>query len=286
MHRALIVAMATAFLVIANLASPAMADGCGNNIQCTPPPPTSSGDQAGGAVVTTGVQFPGVGADSALGRATAANASCSDCEWTISPACIANGPSDDAMCQGAATACTAPAVRYRVYLRHPGEPWQLVDTICLGPDQKPASVADVGQLVRERVVNLLPDAAPTFQPADGGLVNLPTLFAAGEPRTFTTRSFDVLGFTVVVTATAHWDWTFEPGVTQGFDVPGGGYPDTDVSYTYADPGTRGVVLTTSWAATFTVDGDGPFQVPGPQITKTAGPVPVPVREAHSVLVGG
>jgi hypothetical protein len=237
-------------------------------------------------VVTTGVQFPGVSADSALGRASAANASCQDCQWTISPACIANGPSDDAMCQGAATACTAPAVRYRVYLRHPGEPWQLVDTICLGPDQKPASVADVGRLVRERVVNLLPNAAPTFQPADGGLVNLPTLFAAGEPKTFTTRSFDVLGFTVVVTATAHWDWTFEPGVTQGFDVPGGGYPDTDVSYTYADPGTRGVVLTTSWDATFTVDGDGPFQVPGPQITKTAGPVPVPVREAHSVLVGG
>jgi hypothetical protein len=248
--------------------------------------PTTTGDQASGAVVTTGVQFPGISADSALGRATAANASCHDCQWTISPACIANGPSDDAMCQAAATACTAPAVRYRVYLRHPGDPWQLVDTVCLGPDQKPASVADVGQLVRERVVNLLPDAAPSFQPADGGLVNLPTLFAAGQPRTFTTRSFDVLGFTVVVTATAHWDWTFEPGVTQGFDLPGGGYPDTDVSYTYAAPGTRGVVLTTSWDARFTVDGDGPFQVPGPQITKTVGPVQVPVREAHSVLVGG
>src|SRR3954471_9902627 len=108
MCRALVVAVATVFLVIAYFGSPAMADGCGNNIQCTPPPPTSSGDQAGGAVVTTGVQFPGVSSDSALGRATAANASCGDCQWTISPACIANGPSDDAMCQGAATACTAP----------------------------------------------------------------------------------------------------------------------------------------------------------------------------------
>jgi hypothetical protein len=47
-----------------------------------------------------------------------------------------------------------------------------------------------------------------------------------------------------------------------------------------------VTLTTSWTAKFTVDGQGPFAVPGPAITKTAGPVTVPVREARSQLVGG
>ena len=79
-------------------------------------------------------------------------------------------------------------------------------------------MADVGQLVRERVVTLLPDADPSFQPVDGGIVNLPTIFAAGEPESVETEPFDVLGFTVTVTATARWEWTFEPGTTQEFTV--------------------------------------------------------------------
>lgn len=248
--------------------------------------PHSQGDQGHGSVVTTGVQFPGVDEDSALGKATSENASCTDCEWTISPACLANGPTDDALCMGATMACTAPAIRYRVYVRRAGGPWTLVDTICLGPDQKPASVADVGQVVRDRVETFLPDAAPSFQPAEGGLVNLPTIFAAGEPGSITTEPFDVLGFTVIITAKARWTWAFGDGITQSFEKPGGAYPNDDVSFTYRDSGTRNVSVTTYWDATFTVDGDGPFQVPGPEISKTAGPISVPVREAKAELVAG
>jgi hypothetical protein len=132
----------------------------------------------------------------------------------------------------------------------------------------------------------LPDAAPSFQPAAGGLVNLPTIFAAGEPATMTTESFDVLGFAIVVTAQARWEWTFDDGVTQPFDAPGGQYPNDDVAYTYDVAGGRQVSVTTYWDASFTIDGDGPYQVPGPEISKTAGPIAVPVREAKSELVGG
>jgi hypothetical protein len=146
--------------------------------------------------------------------------------------------------------------------------------------------AEVADKVREVVVTYLPDAEPSFQPAQGGLVNLPTIFAAGEPESVRTEPFQVLGFTVVVTATAHWDWTFDQGVEQGFDKPGGAYPNDDVSYTYASAGARNVSLTTTWDATFTIDGGGPYTVPAPAITKTVGPIPVPVREAHSGLVGG
>ena len=282
-----LVLCASSAAVITN-ATTASAEGCGTNIQCTPPPrpPKGEGDQGHGSVVTTGVQFPGVDEDSALGKATSRNASCTDCEWTISPACLANGPTDDALCMGATMACTAPAIRYRVYVRNAGGPWTLVDTICLGPDQRPASVADVGQVVRDRVETFLPDAAPSFQPAEGGLVNLPTIFAAGEPGSITTAPFDVLGFTVVVTAKARWTWAFDDGITQSFEKPGGAYPNDDVSFTYRDSGTRNVSVTTYWDATFTVDGDGPFQVPGPEISKTAGPISVPVREAKAELVAG
>ena len=250
--------------------------------------PTTEGDQATGSVVTSGVQFPGVDADSALGKATAAHAGCNGCEWIISPACIANGAGDNSACMGATDACADPdAIRYRVYFRPSATaPWQLVDSVCLGPGEPPASVADVGELVRERVVNLLPIADPSFQPADGGIVNLPTIFSAGEPDQAEIEPFDVLGFSVTVTATARWEWTFDEGVTRTFDVPGGAYPDDSVSYEYASTGDRSVSVTTSWTAEFTVDGQGPFAVPGPAITKTAGPVTVPVREARSQLVGG
>jgi hypothetical protein len=245
-------------------------------------------DDDSDAVVTEGVQFPGASSEGALGKATAAHAGCTGCEWMLSPACIANGPQDQQMCLGATEGCDgADDVYYRVYFRPSATAaWQLIDSICLGPTQRPASVADVGELVRERVVTLLPDADPSFQPVDGGIVNLPTIFAAGEPESIETEPFDVLGFTVTVTATARWEWTFEPGETAEFTVPGGAYPDDSVSYTYGRPGERDVSVTTYWSAEFTVDGQGPFVVPGPEISKTAGPITVPVREAGAQLVGG
>jgi len=117
-------------------------------------------------------------------------------------------------------------------------------------------------------------------------VNLPTIFAAGEPGSITTESFDVLGFQVVVTAKARWEWAFDSGIRVSFSEPGGAYPDDSVSYTYVGPGSRQVSVTTYWKATFTVDGEGPFAVPGPEISKTVGPIDVPVRSAASQLVGG
>ena len=262
---------------------PAQADGCSAiDRDCI----ETSPDQGEGGVVTQGVQFPGVDHNSPIGHATAQNATCTDCHWTVSPACLANGPENDALCMMAVSSCPDPAILMRVYLRHGTGPWQLIDTICLGPGQRPTPVADVSEIVRERVVNYLPDAAPSFQPAQGGVVNLPTIFAAGEPASIQTESFDVLGFTVVVTAKARWEWTFDNGVTKPFDKPGGAYPNDDVAYTYGDAGGRDVSVTTYWDASFTLDGDGPFQVPGAEISKTAGPITVPVRQAKSELVGG
>lgn len=266
----------------------ASSHGCGSgDFECGGEPSTTT-DRERGAVVTDGVQFPGVAGDSRLGQATAENADCPECEWTISPSCVERDPGEQAGCLGALGVCSDPGdVRYWVYFRaNADEPWRLIDTVCLGPEERPASVADVGELVRERVVTLLPDADPSFQPADGGIVNLPTIFAAGEPKTITTQPFDVLGFEVVVTAKARWEWTFDRGVTEEFDQPGGAYPDDSVTYTYVTTGQRRVSVTTYWTATFTVNGDGPFAVPGPEISKTAGPIQVPVREARSVLVGG
>jgi hypothetical protein len=250
--------------------------------------PVTEGDQGTGSIVTTGVNFPGAEPGSDVFKASQKNKNCKDCEWSIVPSCMANGPTDNGtLCMGAVATCTDPAaIRYRVYMRQGGGPWVVQGTVCLGPNDRPATVADVGQAIRTRVVNYLPDASPSFQPRAGGIVNLPTVFSAGEPRTITTEPFDVLGFTVVVTARARWEWAFDEGVVQKFAKPGGAYPDMSVAYTYADPGGRQVTVTTYWRAEFTVNGEGPFQVPGAELSKTAGPIAVPVREARSELIGG
>ncbi len=241
-----------------------------------------------GSIVTTGVNFPNAEPGSDVFNAAQKHNTCKDCEWSIVPACLVNGPDDSSvMCMGAVSTCTDPAaIRYRVYMRQGDGPWVIQGTVCLGPDERPATVADVGQAIRTRVVNYLPDASPSFQPRAGGIVNLPTVFSAGEPQTIRTDPFDVLGFTVVVTAKARWEWTFDTGVVQEFSKPGGAYPDMSVAYTYADPGGRQVTVTTYWRASFTVNGEGPFQVPGAELSKTAGPLAVPVREARSELIGG
>lgn len=73
-------------------------------------------------------------------------------------------------------------------------------------------------------------------------------------------------------------------MVESFGGPGGVYPDRSVAHPYAGPGVRAVSGTTVWRGEFTVDGQGPLPVPGPELTKTVGPVVVPVREAHSELV--
>lgn len=273
----------TAFAVHFGEVQSASADHCQWNADCL----EVRNDEGRDEIVTEGVAFPGEPSDSPIGRASAEAAACPDCEWLIVPRCDSNDATNGAACRGAMSSCPEDGdVLYNVFLRRPPGAPQLVGTVCLGPGERPARVADIGEAVRERVVNLLPDAKPSFQPAQGGIVNLPTLFAANEPATMTTDTFDVLGVQVQVTATARWEWTFDDGVTQEFTKPGGPYPNDDVAYTYETTGARQVSVTTYWTAEYTVNGNGPFPVPGPEISKTAGPVTVPVREARSVLVGG
>jgi hypothetical protein len=284
MRRLLFVALLAASFVL-GLGQVALADCAPGDLDCSAAPSTTS-DQKSGSLATRAADFPSGKGDGDLSTSVAQNKDCKDCQWSVVPACLADGATDSGVCSGAISGCPDPGdIRYRVFMRHGDTgPWILQGTVCLGPDDHRPGIPDIGQVVRERVVNYLPDAAPSFQPAKGGIVNIPTLFASGEPKTMTTAPFDVLGFSVVVTADARWVWSFEPGGAERFDRPGGAYPDDSVAHTYRDGGARQVRVTTYWRARFTVDGEGPFAVPGPEISKTAAPLTVPVREAHSVLV--
>lgn len=242
-------------------------------------------DQDQAAFVTTAEAHQEV-INAALEDAGNREENCPDCEWSLVPDCLAADPSEAAGCLGAVMSCSQPGeIRYRIYMRKAGGPWNVQGTVCRGPTAAVApDVADVGAAVRAEVAKYLPDSDPTFQPRAGAIVNLPTIFDAGEPATIKTESFDVLGFSVVVTARARWVWTFDNEVVKEFDQPGGTYPDMSVTHTYDQPGTRQVSVTTLWQGQFTLNGEGPFPVPGPEIAKTSRTIDLRVREAHSELV--
>ncbi len=182
-------------------------------------------------------------------------------------------------------ACPAGSIRLAIFLRRPGEAaFQQVGSFC----QRPGQPLTPGQLipdVRDRFIELLPPQSPSYQPATGTLVNLPTVFAAGQPAAIGQKQFDLAGFTIVITASATWLWQFGDGTSGVFDSPGGPYPDMSVSHSYRAAGTPQVVLTTTWDGEFTVDGLGPFPVAGPPVTQST-PLQLTVREAHAQLVAG
>jgi len=204
----------------------------------------------------------------------------------LAPSCRIADPFSSDLCLGATVSCPEGLVRFDIHLRRGGESrFRLVGETCLGGGglQTPESI---GAALRDQFIEHLPDANPSYQPPDGAIVNLATIFDSGQPKNIGEKSFDLLGFDVVVTAEATWRWRFDVGVEEEFAEPGGKYPDKSVTYTYTTTGTREVTVTTTWGGQFTVDGFGPFQIAGPPITQTAPPLTVPVREAESELIGG
>lgn len=255
----------------------------------------SVGDGPSATVDDTGIDVgrhvPGNGGDSGgadgSGHDSGSGSSCTTCEWSVVPACASTGElgtTSGDLCGSAATGCPTGQVLYRVYFRQsPNDPWAGEGTQCLGRGQQPAPAVDVAGAAADYFRHMpLPVPGPSFQPADGAIVNTATIFSAGSPGG-QDATFNLGGMTVTVSATpAYWEWTFEPGVTQRFTSPGGGYPNKDVTYTYHSPGTRTVTVTAVWTATYTGP-TGTADVTG-TVSRTSPPIEVPVHEARSELI--
>ncbi len=180
--------------------------------------------------------------------------------------------------------CTLPARRFVVFVdMDGGVPTTRLGDFCREPGE-PLTPAGLVPGVRDQFEQDLPRLRPSFQPANRGIVNLPVLFATGEAASLDPPAFTLGSHQVVLRATAQWDWRFGDGAEQIFDVPGGVYPDVDVSHTYPAQGTFDVRVTSTWQGQFWVDGAGPFPVTGQPLTQTQ-PLVVPVKEAHAVLIG-
>lgn len=219
--------------------------------------------------------FSGIGVD------RGSIATCPDCEWLLVTIC--KGGKGTQGCHGYAS-CSFGDHRMLVFLRHLGEPdYTQVGSYCLGSGG-PVTVGEMARHLRDVVVERVPAVHWSYQPAGGALVNLPTIFASGQPRRLDTRRFDLVGFDVVLNARPTWVWSWGDGTQSPTDQPGGAWPDRSVTHTFTRPGLVDVALTTDWVGSFTVDGMGPFPTGGDPVVQQSGPWALPVREARAHLV--
>ena len=209
-------------------------------------------------------------------------ASCGDCRWRVSKLCtkVENAVGG---CRNIALGCPVGTVPVRIWLLRPGRDWDVVGRACQG-DSPPTTVSHVGSDVRERAVAALPPLRAGVQPAAGALVRLPALFRTGQPAEgIRDADLSVLGLDVRLTSRVRWHWTYGDGSDEWTTSPGGSWPDTSVSHAYAAAGRLRASVRAVWRAEFTVEGLGPFPVPGPPLVQQQ-TVTVLVRTAYAHLV--
>lgn len=203
-------------------------------------------------------------------------AECPGCRWRLRPAC------DDGSggCGSVARGCPGGARHLRTWhSRDGGRTWTDLGLACY-PPSGPVTVAAVGEALTAEVVREVPPSTISAMPARGAVPHLPVVFAANQPARLR-LSMEVLGRMIEVNPAARWHWSFGDGGTLVTDLPGGRFPDRSVAHAYRSAGRYDVVLETTWAATYVVDGLGPFPVAPIRQRATA---VVEVRPALGVLV--
>ncbi len=208
---------------------------------------------------------------------------CTDCQWRMTTACTSL-QFDTGSCPASHVGCPSGLIRVRVWLKHGDGPWVLTGYACVG-GSPPPSRSSIERAVRGLSIQALPALRPSFQPGSGALTGLPVVFWSGQSR-FGLQQADlsVLGVQVTLTAQPRWQWSWGDGDSLATSDPGGRYPLMTVTHTYRRNGVQIVRVLSQWRASYTVEGLGPYPVPGADLSQN-GIVRVEVRPAHSVLTG-
>jgi hypothetical protein len=210
-------------------------------------------------------------------------AACVGCQWRVTELCDKNALAGG-RCLRLRVGCPVGEQRVRVWVLRPGQDWSVAGEACVG-DTPPATVEQVGSQLRAEAIKALPVLRPAVQPAGGVLVGIPAVFRTGQPSAgIRGADLSVLGLAILLDSRVRWHWTYGDGTAEWTSRPGGRWPDTSVSHTYLRVGPTTASVTAVWRGEYTVEGLGPFAVPGPPLTQD-GVVPVDVREARAVLVG-
>ena len=202
---------------------------------------------------------------------------CLGCSWTIHYLCIDNPNGLACIHSGCPESLEPIAIEYSTG-RLGFQPVK-----CISPGGKPVSVGELSDRIGERLKQLAPKAEPGFQPKATAVTQIPTIFWAGQDNRIQ-RSDNISGVPVDFDATASWTWNWGDGTKVLHTTKvGNPWPDPDVKHTYRNAGKFHVTLATTWDASFSVLGVGPFPVLGEPVTQTVS-FTVTVKEARAVLI--
>lgn len=232
------------------------------------------GDDDNDQYVGTGaVLLPGGVAPSAQQSA----AECEDCRWRLTNPCTSF---TSTVCAPIPAFCTDPQVPKRVWFARGDDPWRDIGVICVGSSGL-LTLAKARAAIQDEFRESLPSLNPKAQPKQGILPRIPVIFRSGQTPPGASVHY-LLGRRFVLDPTPRWRWRFGDGTVMNTTKPGSKWPKTDIAHPYASAGTRTVRVRTTWTATFTVDGLGPFPVEE-TITQND-TVDIEVGEARAVLV--
>jgi hypothetical protein len=187
-------------------------------------------------------------------------ASCEDCAWLVSDACDTPYGVAFLHCRSDLLHCPPGSQEKRAWMRHGNGLWFDHGLLCVTPEGPP-TLASVGAQARGAFVHHLPRLAPSQQPAQGVVTQLPVLFDSGQPSGAASLDVSVAGVGVHLEARARWTWTFGDGATTTTVATGSRWPDVSVSHIYRVSGRQVARVVTQWVARYWIDGVGPFPVP-------------------------
>lgn len=238
------------------------------------------GDDPGDRFVGSGgLVLPGTVGDDTRRRV----ATCAGCRWRLADPCASSGDAGArAACMSVTRGCARSAQLLRVWISDDaGATWRDLGLICLPPGG-PVTVEQVGSLVEDDFERAVPATGLVHQPRRGVLPSLPVVFHSTQPSGLPPSEHVINGVAVLLYPRPTWTWDFGDGSVMTTSVPGSFYPDFTVSHAYARGGSMRVQVTTTWNASYTIDGIGPFQVSSPVIQTAR--TTLTVGQARAVLV--
>ena len=105
----------------------------------------------------------------------------------------------------------------------------------------------------DKLIQSLPTAGISYQPAYSPLVATPVYFWSDTPEVFT-KDIEILGEMVTVELKPLFIWHYGDGVVFATRKVGGAYPDGEIRHAYKKPGHYLIELITKWDGAFTIAG--------------------------------
>lgn len=209
-------------------------------------------------------------------------AGCRGCAWRLTSPCVegplGNAFDGQAACLSVTRGCQVGSLR-RTWFRPADEGWRDLGLLCLESD--PVTVESVGDRVREGLLHRLPDLSVSRLPSEGIVTGLPTVFSSGQPGGTQRFAWRILGRQVAVAVSATWSWRFPGSPSFTTEDPGGLHPAGRIRHAFRRSGMVPVTCASRWTGEFTVDGLGPFPIPGAVTQESS--TDVPVGEGRALL---